>query len=54
MKDKKTKLLYDAAVIARTSSRGSFDYGIVIQGLTAPIFTKLVVELDNIMVSFHP
>lgn len=54
MKNTKIKILYDAAVIARTSSSGNFDYGIVIQGLTASIFSKLVVELDNIMVGFHP
>lgn len=54
MKDTKIKILYDAGVIARTSSRGSFDYGIVIQGLTTPIFSTLVVELDKIMVGFHP
>jgi hypothetical protein len=54
MKDGKTKELFDAGVIARTTSRGNYNYGLIIQGLPTADFSSLAVELDKIMYRWHP
>ena len=54
MKDKVTQELFDAGVVARTTGRGNYNYGLVIQGLTSAPFSSLARELDKLMQTFHP
>jgi len=54
MKDKTTKQFFDAGVIARTTDRGNYNYGLVIQGLTWTDFVDLAAELDSTIYRFHP
>ncbi len=49
------KMYSDAGVIARTTGRGSYNYGIVIQGLVGwQTFQDLVKELDTVIHDWHP